>query len=155
MKEKKTISLFLYNPESKQVVLSQRRDGQHFGGYLQATCHGAIEAGEDHADAMERELKEETGLDIIDIGPLEFLGELDGGARKKETCSYYLASITDERADTMHPTEEVSSFAVLDVDDVRAIVPHSRAKDADPKKRHVMFDDELEALTQALAIITE
>lgn len=157
MKARKTVSLFLYIPEKRVIVLGVRAATQSHPHLLQATCHGAIEKGEDHADAIERELLEETTLGLPDIGPLTFLGELGAGHTVKEECSYYLASITEERAKKLRPTAEVGHFSFLTKDALRDIVVFSEADAThlDPSVRRVMFDDEFEALEEAFALLEE
>ncbi len=154
---RKTISLFLFVPEKKAIVLSQRAAGQHHPYVLQATCHGAIEAGEDHADALERELREETGLPIVETGPLTFLGELAAGNNQPETWSYSLAPVTEAVAASLKPNAEVARFVVLYANDAATIVARSDADETevDPAQQHVMFTDELKALQMAFAILNE
>lgn len=154
---RKTISLFLFIPEKKAIVLSQRAEGQHHPHVLQATCHGAIEKGEDHADAIERELREEAGLPIVEIGSLTFLGELAAGNNQPETCAYYLAPITEAVVKKLTPNSEVARFVALHANDAAAIIARSEA-DAihiDPTEHHVMFEDELKALQMAFTILKE
>ena len=154
---KKTVSLFLYIPEQHAIVLGVRASTQSHPHLLQATCHGAIEKGEDHADAIERELLEETTLGLPDIGPLTFLGELGAGHKVKEECSYYLAEITDAHAKKIRPTAEVGHFVFLTKDTLRDIIPFTEAekKHCDTSVHRVMFDDELEALEEAFALLDE
>lgn len=52
-------------PESKRVLLSERADGK--GWNLPG---GRVEDGEDDLEALVREVKEETGLDVEVIGPV-------------------------------------------------------------------------------------
>lgn len=154
---RKTVSLFLYIPEQRVIVLGVRADTQTHPHLLQATCHGTIEKGEDHGDAIERELLEETTLGLPDIGPLTFLGELGAGHKVHEECSYYLASITEENAKKIRPTTEVGHFIFVNKEALRDIAPWSEAetKKLDGAVHRVMFDDELEALDEAFALLTE
>lgn len=157
MPTRKTVSLFLYIPEKHMIVLGVRAATQSHPHLLQATCHGMIEKGEDHADAIERELREETTLGLPDIGPLTFLGELGAGHKVKEECSYYLASITEKNAKKIRPTAEVGHFHLVNNDTIRDIVPWNEAdaKHLDASVHHVMFDDEVEALLEAFAVLEE
>ena len=154
---RKTVSLFLYIPEKRMIVLGVRAATQHHPHLLQATCHGTIEKGEDQADAIERELREETTLGLPDIGLLTFLGELGAGHTVKEECSYYVASITEKNAKKIRPTAEVGHFHMVNKETVRDIVPWSEAdaKHLDASVHHVMFDDEREALEEAFALLEE
>ena len=157
MATRKTVSLFLYIPEKHVIVLGVRATTQSHPHLLQATCHGAIEKGEDHADALERELREETTLELPDIGPLTFLGELGAGHKIKEDCSYYCASITEEHAKKLRPTAEVGHFRFVMKDALHEVVPFSEAekKKLDASVHSIMFDDEFEALEEAFALLEE
>ncbi|MBI4281606.1 NUDIX domain-containing protein [Candidatus Uhrbacteria bacterium] len=154
---RKTVSLFLYIPEKRVIVLGVRATTQSHPHLLQATCHGAIEKGEDHGDAIERELREETTLALPDIGALTFLGELGAGHKVHEECSYYLASITEANAKKIRPTAEVGHFIFLNKEALRDIVPWREAekKKLDGAVHRVMFNDELEALKEAFALLAE
>ena len=155
--QRKTISLFLYIPERKVIVLGVRADGQSHAGMLQATAHGTIEEGEDHLQAIERELKEETKLDIVDIGPIQFLGELDGGHKVHEDCSYYVAAISEANAEKLLSTDEVSHFTHINKDGIDDVISfdEAEAKGLDPKVHRVMFQDELDALRELHGLLEE
>ncbi|MDO8581249.1 MAG: NUDIX domain-containing protein [bacterium] len=157
MKDRKTVSLFLYIPEKHVIVLGVRAPTQSHPHLLQATCHGAIEKDEDHGDAIERELLEETTLGLPDIGALTFLGELGAGHKVHEECSYYLASITEANAKKIRPTAEVGHFRFITKDALREVVVFSEAekKKLDVSVHSIMFDDELEALREAFALLEE
>ena len=154
---RKTVSLFLYIPEKRVVVLGVRAETQSHPHLLQATSHGAIEKDEDHADALERELREETTLELPDIGPLTFLGELGAGHKVKEDCNYYIASMTEENAKKLRPTVEVGHFRFVEKSVLREIVVFSEAekKKLDASVHSIMFDDEFEALEEAFALLEE
>lgn len=155
--KRKTISLFLYIPERKVIVLGVRAHGQSHAGMLQATAHGTIEGGEDHLAAIERELKEETRLDIVDIGPVQFLGELEGGNKVKEECSFYVAAITEANAAKLQPTPEVASFTYVNKDGVDDVVSldDARKRGLDLTVHRVMFQDELDALRELHGLLEE
>jgi len=157
MPERNSISLFLYIPEKHVIVLGVRASQESYPHLLQATCHGTIEDGEDHADAIERELKEETTLNLPDIGPLTFLGELAAGQKQHEKCSYYLASITEKNAKKIQPTAEVGRFIFIAQEEAGMMTPWSVAetKHIDSSHSNVIFDDELEALTMAFELLDE
>ena len=157
MIQRKTVSLFLYIPSKHAIVLGVRASTQTHPHLLQATCHGTIEKDEDHADAIERELREETTLGLPDIGPLTFLGELGAGHKVREECSYYLAGITDTHAKKIRPTAEVGHFVFLTNDALRDIISFTETeqKKLDTSVHRVMFDDELEALKEAFALLEE
>ena len=155
--KRKTISLFLYIPERKVIVLGVRAAGQSHASMLQATAHGTIEEGEDHLQAIERELKEETTLDIVDIGPIQFMGELDGGHKVREECSFYVAALTEAGAAKLRPTAEVAHFTFLNKDGVDDVVPfdEARRRDLDPSVHRVMFQDELDVLRELYGLLEE
>lgn len=157
MPTRKTVSLFLFIPEQHVVVLGVRATTQSHPGLLQATCHGAMQANETHLDAVERELREETGLELPDIGPVVFLGELTAGHKVKEDCGYYLASITEDHAHKLRPTAEVGRFHRITKESLHDIIRWSEAEinHVDTTVHHVMFDDEREALEEVFAVLEE
>jgi len=157
MTPRRTISVFLYIPERKAIVLGVRSESQSHPFLLQATAHGSLQEGEDHADAIERELKEETTLDLVDIGSLTFLGELDAGHRVPELCSYYLSPLTEAGMKKLRPTEEVSRFTFLTKEGATDVVRWEDAEthDLDMTTHRVMFEDELQALLMAFALLEE
>lgn len=150
MKTKRTVSLFLYLAENKEVVLSRRSEDQSRPGLLQATAHGEIEENEDDNDALARELAEETAINFDQVSNLEFIKGIEVGQAKPEKCRYYLADIEINGFNQMKPTEEVSEYVRVGKDDIMDIVPYSIAemKNVDVMTKKVMFDDELEVLKE-------
>jgi len=96
-------------------------------------------------------------LDIVDIGSLSFLGELDAGHKVKELCSYYLAPISEENAKKLAPTEEVDRFTYVNKEAIEGIVSWSEEKERelDLAVHRMMFHDELEALCMAFDMLEE
>jgi 8-oxo-dGTP diphosphatase len=56
--------------ERGRVLLTQRKKGSHLAGAWEFPG-GKVEPGEDPRDALERELREETGIEVIVGDPIE------------------------------------------------------------------------------------
>jgi ADP-ribose pyrophosphatase YjhB (NUDIX family) len=56
-----------------KVLLAKRKTGKNFKGFY-GCAGGKIEKGESPVDAIRREIKEETGLDVVNLQPLAFIG---------------------------------------------------------------------------------
>jgi len=150
MNTRKTVSLFLYLPETKEMILSRRSESRTRPGLLQATAHGELETAEDDQTALARELKEETTLDIKTVRNLKFIKTVEAGQRQPEKCRYYLAEIDQSVFAGLKPTEEVKEFVKVTAKDLENIAPFSSAemKGIDLFNNNVMYDDELGALKE-------
>lgn len=149
MADRKTVTLFLYLPEAKKVILSRRGKLEKHAGLLQATVHGQIEPGEISQIAMKREFEEELKGDFHQLTNLADLGEADVGDSYPEHTYYHAAMMPDEFLSTLQTTQEVSELVQVSEDQVKDIQPYSKVKGTegfDYMATMVMFDDEIEVL---------
>ncbi len=149
MADRKTITLFLYLPEAKKVVLSRRGRLEKKPGLLQASVHGQIEPGEISQLAMKREFQEELKGDYHRLTNIIDLGEAQVGDTTREHTFYHAAIMPDVLLETLRPTQEVSEFILVGEDEVKSIKPYSKVKQEkgmDYSGEMVMFDDEIDVL---------
>lgn len=159
MAAKKTVSLFLYLPDTEEVILSRRAKTLKRPGLLQATVHGMVEEGEDDIKAISRELKEETNLDFGQINNLRFIKTVEVGQTIPEVCDYYSANINPSAFSELKKTAEVEDYVRVDKDGLKEIVRLSLTETTkvDFYKTKVMYDDELGVLQEIFKkiILTE
>ena len=146
---RKTVTLFLYLPKAKKIVLSRRGKLERRAGLLQATVHGQIEPGEIAQLALKREFEEEVKGDFHQLTNLRDLGEAEVGVTVKEQTSFHAAVLSDDLLDTLKPTQEVEEFILVAESDINKITPYSKVADKegyDLQANWVMYDDELKVL---------
>lgn len=151
MAERKTVTLFVYLPNRKQVVLSRRGKLEKHAGLLQATVHGQIEPGEIDTIAMKREFEEETKGDFHQLTNKRSLGDGVVGNTTAEHTFYHAATMDDDHLSDLHVTQEVQEFVLVSEGDVAKIIPYSKVKvqeGYDFNANMVMFDDEVKVLTK-------
>jgi hypothetical protein len=148
-KERKTVTLFLYLPEEKKVVLSRRGKLEKKPGLIQATVHGQIEPGEISHIAMKREFAEELKGDFHRLTGIIDLGENTVGDTTIEHTYYHAAVMPKEMLGTLQTTQEVQEILTISESEIGTITPYSKVDDkldSDFSDQMVMFDDELEVL---------
>lgn len=64
MTQRQTISIAIVENEEKKYLISRRQEGQHLAGKWEFPG-GKVEEGEMLEEAMQRELKEEVGLNAV------------------------------------------------------------------------------------------
>ena len=147
--KRQTVTLYIYLPKAKKVVLSRRGKLERRGGLLQATVHGQVEPGEISQLAMKREFEEEVKGDYHSLTNRRDLGEADVGVTVPEHTYYHAATLPDDEIDSLQHTQEVSEFVLVSKDDISKITPYSKVKDDasfDFKENWVMYDDEIKML---------
>lgn len=152
--QRKTVTLFVYVPEAKQVILSRRGKLERHPGLLQATVHGQIEPGELPYLAMKREYKEEAKGEFDKLQQIVELGSAVVGNTVKEQTFYHAASLGNQESGKLQTTQEVSEFKRVSEADLKKIIPYSKVRGTegyDYDANMVMFDDELEVLKKVFA----
>lgn len=152
--QRKTITLFVYVPEAKQVILSRRGKLERHPGLVQATVHGQIEPGEVPYLAVKREYKEEAKGEFDKLQQIIELGSAVVGTTVKEQTFYMAASLGTEESGKLQTTQEVAEFLRVGEGDVKSIIPYSKVKDQegyDFAANKVMFDDELDVLKKVFS----
>jgi len=147
--ERKTVTLFIYLPDEKQVILSRRGKLEKHAGLLQATVHGQIEPGEISQIAMKREFEEEIKGNYNLLTNIQDYGEAVVGDTTAEHTFYHAASLEAAHVQELQPTQEVEELVMVGENDLAKIVPYSKIKGQegyDFKANMVMFDDEIEVL---------
>ncbi len=151
---RKTVTLFVYVPDVKQVILSRRGKLERHPGLLQATVHGQIEAGEVPYMALKREYKEEAKGEFDKLQQIIELGSAVVGTNVKEQTFYHAASLGSQESGKLQTTQEVSEFLRVSEADVKKIIPNSKVGEKegyDYQANMVMFDDELDVLKRVFA----
>lgn len=146
---RKTVTLFLYIPETKEVVLARRGKLEKHPGLLQASVHGQIEPGEISQIAMKREFEEELKGDFHRLTNIIDLGEGDVGNTNPEHTYYHAATMPKEMIADLQPTQEVSEIVLVKEDQIPSIRKYSTVHGQDGvdlSAEMTMFDDELEVL---------
>lgn len=152
--QRKTVTLFVYLPETKEVILSRRGKLERHPGLMQATVHGQIEPGELPYLAMKREYKEEAKGEFDKLQQIIELGSAVVGNTVREETYYHAASLGGEESGKLQTTQEVSEFKRVKESDLKKITPYSKVKGQegyDFQANLVMFDDELDVLKKVFA----
>lgn len=147
--KRKTVTLFLYLPKAKKIVLSRRGKLEKHAGLLQATVHGQIEPGEISQLALKREFEEEAKGDFHMLTMIKDLGSAVVGDTVAEETFYHAATFPDDQFETLKPTQEVEEFILVSESDVKDIQKYSKVKGTEGFDYHankVMFDDEIDVL---------
>lgn len=151
---RKTVTLFIYVPDAKAVILSRRGKLERHPGLWQASVHGQIEPGELPYMAMKREYKEEAKGEFDKLQQIIELGSAEVGVKNKELTFYHAASLGKEASGHLQPTQEVAEFRRVTEADLPSIIPYSKVKGQegyDYMNNLVMFDDELDVLKKVFA----
>ena len=155
MPTKQTVSLFLYLPLTKEVILARRAESESHSAMLQATIHGELEERETPQHALTRELYEESNLTLSDVKNLTALGEREVGDHTTEHCVYFMAAITKKKAAKIEPKDEISEFVFIKRQQLDQIITKDYAAEnnINPGDAYVMFEDEREMLHEVFAHI--
>ncbi|MER6548482.1 NUDIX hydrolase [Streptomyces sp. NPDC001250] len=100
--EKTVVGAVIANPDGKVLLLHRAAD-DYLGGLWELPS-GGVDDGEDLIEALRREVAEETGLTVTDVG--DYLGHFDyrsGSGRKSRQLNFAVTVATTDQ--TVKPTE--------------------------------------------------
>jgi 8-oxo-dGTP pyrophosphatase MutT (NUDIX family) len=133
--QRPVVRAILLTPDHEVLLIGMRsRRGTRFW----LTPGGGVEAGESHAEALRRELKEELGLEAFEMGPLVWRREHTYDWRDRRICQRehyhvveterfepYMSDPTEAKsldgflwwrlADLVRPSERVTPRALADI----------------------------------------
>ena len=107
------VAAIIYNSENK-VLITQRPEGFHLAG-LWEFPGGKVEDGETFEEALKREIKEETNLNIV-IGDLYWKETVDY-SKKRVHLFFYKSSLNEENQKVI--CHEISDFKWLENKDLK------------------------------------
>ena len=76
---------FLIERDGRLLMIRRSADREHAPGEWECGS-GRVEAGEEPVDAVRREAREETGLDVEIVGPVDAFHYYRGPAREEAVC---------------------------------------------------------------------
>ncbi|MBI4170412.1 MAG: NUDIX domain-containing protein [Candidatus Aenigmarchaeota archaeon] len=103
-----------------KILLGRKPDGR---GPYPNTWHlpgGGLEIGEETAeDAVAREIKEETGLDVENITKVAFDTDIEHDKNNEETYYIFLQFVCDLKGGKLKAGDDMKSFQWVDVKDIK------------------------------------
>ena len=137
----------------RKAVVGIVFDGKHFlvlhrvlGWSGWEFSKGGVDEGEDEEQAVLREIKEETGLDVEIIEKVPFVIKYDYPEDYKKKYGFdeteqsvFLAKTTDKK---VRLSEEHDEYKWLDYNEARKILTHSNQKDALDKAWEILKGEE-------------
>ena len=98
------------NKEQKLVVIKEWR--HPISDYEWSMPAGLLDPGENPAKAAKRELKEETGLDIIDIRNITPFIYNTAGLTNESTCIVYCTAKGEITKENQEGTEDIETYLI-------------------------------------------
>ncbi len=115
----RAFSIFLFDRDGKTLIQKRAPEKYHSAGKWANTCCGHPRPGEDIADAAQRRLGEELGLDVA-LKPAfqtRYIAELDGDMIENEFVHVFYANCFSKPS--LNPTE-VSETDYVELEDLLA-----------------------------------
>lgn len=113
----KKILAFIYNGKKFLALRNNSKDSSH-GGDFWFTVTGSLEKGESEKDAVKREVKEETGLKVLDIFDLN-CGSIYKWNNKSYEETNFIAFVKSEDVEL---NEEHTEYKWLNLDEFIKII---------------------------------
>jgi 8-oxo-dGTP diphosphatase len=140
-KIKKTVDGVILNDEENKIILVKRRFPPYQGHY--ALPGGFIQKGEHPENALKREIKEETNLDITIVDKIGYYDDPNRDPRGKVASTAFLCKIIDKNYELKAKTDSLSAefIPIEDLKNISLAFDHKEIiKDSDILERKSFFD---------------
>lgn len=119
MKEKSCgCVIFAQNGDTTEVLLTQNKKGQHW-----SFPKGHVEKDETELQTAVREVREETGLDVVPYSGFSIANQYRSAARTSKTVIYFVAQVPRDSALKLQE-EEVSAAKWVQADTAAHHITH-------------------------------
>ena len=107
-------------PDGKYLITRRRMDKEWAAGWWEVPG-GGVRAGEDSKDAVIREIKEETGIDVTNAeGGYAFsYKRVNPEEKNNYFVDIYKFVLEFDESDVKTQEEEVSGFAIADLNEIK------------------------------------
>ena len=115
-----TVLGVLMRPDGKYLITRRRMDKEWAAGWWEVPG-GGVRAGEDSWDAVIREIKEETGVDVTEAeGGYAFsYKRVNPEEKNNYFVDIYKFILDFDESDVKTQEEEVSGFAIADIEEIK------------------------------------
>ena len=115
-----TVLGVLMRPDGKYLITRRRMDKEWAAGWWEVPG-GGVRAGEDSKDAVIREIKEETGIDVTNAeGGYAFsYKRVNSEEKNNYFVDIYKFVLEFDESDVKTQEEEVSGFAIADLNEIK------------------------------------
>ena len=115
-----TVLAIIERPDGKYLITRRRMDKEWAAGWWEVTG-GGVRAGEDSKDAVSREIKEETGIDVTNAvgGYAVSYKRVNPEEKNNYFVDIYKFVLEFDESDVKTQEEEVSGFAIADLNEIK------------------------------------
>ncbi len=114
------IHVCLFTPDGKMLIQRRSKDRHASPSTLDWSVSEHVKAGEDYLTAARRGLKEELGLDGIDLQPIVTF-RMEYGPNDREICRLYEGKLLDPKRVRFDPVE-VESVEYASMDELQGML---------------------------------